>query len=250
VTSSSGAFLVSADAIGYRSRLTLELAVYAEPKVTVARFGDFKLDRAEDDQGKPLLPLTTRRPGGRPWFGRGGFGRFSDSGPRRIVLPYKLPADEVTKIARFQGSISVLAQAGTRAWEIADPLTLTPQTEIVGTLPVTLQRFAVKASGKGYELQGLIAQDVVDTADRDQVLESIRSKLRVTDADGRPLKLGDLDTHRTAEGTAITAEFLMPDPQAGEIGPPAKLVWEIPAELRKVVIPFDFKDIPVSDPFD
>lgn len=250
LTSPAGAFLVSAAAIGYRSRLNVELAVYAEPKVIVARVGDFKLDRAEDDQGKPLLPLTTRRPGGRPWFGRGGFGRFADSGPRRIVLPYKSPTDDVTKISRFQGSIAVLAQAGTQTWEIADPLTLTPQTRMVGTLPVTLRRFIAKRSGKGYELQVLITEDSPDPAARDQVLESMRSRLRVLDSEGRAFKTGDLDTTRTSEGTEVTADFSFPDAQKERIGPPSRITWDIPAELRKVVIPFDFKDIPIDDPFD
>lgn len=246
----AGAFLVSADALGFRSRLTMELAVYSEPKIVVSRFGDLKLDRAEDDQGKPLLPLTTRGRGGRPWFGRGGFGRFADSGIHRVVLPYKLPADEVTKIARFKGSITVSAQAGTRPWRIADPLTLTSQTQMVGTLPVTLEKFSAKTSGKGYELLAVIAEDGINAADRDQILDSIRAHLRVTDADGHALTIGDVDTQRTTDGTEITVEFLMPDPRTREIGPPAKLAWDIPAELRKVVIPFDFKDIPISDPFD
>ena len=250
LTSPAGAFLVSADAIGYRSRLNVELAVYAEPKVVVVRVGDFKLDRAEDDQGRPLLPLTTRRPGGRPWFGRGGFGRFAESGPRRIVLPYKSPTGDVTKISHFQGSIAVLAQAGTQMWEIADPLTLTPQTRVVGTLPVTLQRFSAKRSGKGYELEALIASDLTDTAGRDQVLDSMRSRLRLLDSEGRPFRTGDLDATRTSEGTQVTADFSFPDPQKVQIGPPTRLTWEIPAELRKVVIPFDFKDIPIDDPFD
>lgn len=251
VTQPVGAFLVTADAIGYRSRLNVELAVYAEPKIVVARVGDFTLDRAADDQGKPLLPLTTRRPGGRPWFGgRGGFGRFADSGPRRIVLPYKTPAEEVTKISRFRGSIAVLAQAGTQMWEIADPLTLTPQTKMVGTLPVTLQRFAAKRSGKGYELQGLIAEISSDPAGRDEVLESMRTRLRLLDSEGRAFKSGEVDATRTSEGTRVVADFSLPDVQNSKIGPPTRLAWEIPAELRKVVLPFDFRDIPIDDPFE
>jgi hypothetical protein len=78
----------------------------------------------------------------------------------------------------------------------------------------------------------------------------MRSRLRVLDSEGRAFKTGDLDTTRTSEGTQVTADFSFPDAQKSTIGPASRITWEIPAELRKVVIPFDFKDIPIDDPFD
>jgi len=32
-------------------------------------------------------------------------------------------------------------------------------------------------------------------------------------------------------------------------GKPAKLTWEVPAEVRELTVPFEFKDLLINDPW-
>jgi hypothetical protein len=59
-----------------------------------------------------------------------------------------------------------------------------------------------------------------------------------------------VDSRGTNEGAEITADFTpVNPPEGGRIGPPAKILWDIPTETRTLVVPFDFKELPINDPF-
>lgn len=235
-----GAFLMTADAVTFRNGMNVELSVYAEPKIVVTRAISFKLDLAEDDHGRPLLPQTSRR-----FFGR----RFR-TGSRQLPMPFQRPVEEVSRIGRFQGRVTIAIQASAETWEVRDPLTISPVTRLVDSMPVTLETFAPVRSGEAYELLATIPAGWSSRGTQDEMTELIRKRMQVFDAAGHSLALGTVDTRSTNEGTEITADFsAAPQPDGGKTGPPARLVWQIPAETRTLVLPFDFKDLPITDPF-
>jgi hypothetical protein len=236
----NGAFMLTADAITFRNGMNIELSVYAEPKVIVTRSISFKLDRALDDHGNALLPQTSRRV----------FGRRFRTGSRQLPMPFQRSPQDVSRISVFQGSVTIAVQTSAQTWEIADPLFMSPATRLVDSIPVTIDSFTSARGGESYELQASIPSGWSSKGAQDEIMELLRNRLKVQDANGNLLLLGTVDARGTNDGTEISATFnTAPQPNGAHTGPPVKLAWDIPAETRKLVVPFDFKDLPINDPF-
>lgn len=237
-TCTSGAFLVTADPIVFRNGMNIEVSVYGEPKVVITRAVSFKLERAEDDQGNPLLPQTSRRMWGR---------RFR-TGSRQLPMPFQRPRDEVARIGRLKGTLNVVVQTGTDTWELHDPASMSATTRLVDSVPVTLESFfPARAGAEGYELQAALPTGYNSRGTQDEITELMRKRMRVLDENGRAFGPPLVDSRGTNDGAEITADFT--PPQGGRVGTPAKIVWEIPVETRQLVVPFDFRDLPINDPF-
>jgi hypothetical protein len=237
----SGAFLVTADPIVFRNGMNIELSVYGEPKVVVTRAVSFKLERAEDDHGNPLLPQTSRRM----------FGRRFRTGSRQLPMPFQRPLEEVNRIGRLKGTLNIVVQTATNTWQVHDPATMSATTRLVDSVPVTLESFfPARAGGEGFELQAALPVGFNSRGTQDEITELIRKRMKVLDENGHALSLSMVDSRGTNEGAEITADFTPVNPPGGgRVGTPAKIVWEIPAETRQLVVPFDFKDLPINDPF-
>lgn len=237
----SGAFLITADPMVFRNGMNIEVSVYGEPKIVVTRAVSFKLEKAEDDHGNPLLPQTSRRM----------FGRRFRTGSRQLPMPFQRPPDEVSRIGRLKGSVSVFVQVGAEMWEVNDPATMSATTRLVDSVPVTLESFyPAHAGGEGYELLAALPVGFSSRGTQDEITELIRKRMQVLDDHGRALKLSMVDSRGTSDGAEVTADFTPGDPpDGGRVGPPAKILWNIPTETRQLDIPFDFKQIPINDPF-
>lgn len=237
----SGAFLITADPIVFRNGMNIEVSVYGEPKVVVTRAVSFKLERAEDDHGNPLLPQTSRRM----------FGRRFRTGSRQLPMPFQRPPDEVSRIGRLKGSITVVVQVASDTWEVKDPAAMTATTRLVDSVPVTLESFfPARAGGEGYELLAALPVGFNSRGTQDEITELMRKRMKVLDDNGRALTQSTPDSRGTNDGAEITTDFTpVNSPDGGRVGAPAKIVWDIPTETRQVVVPFDFKEIPINDPF-
>ena len=250
-TISHGAFLLTARAETMRRGMSLELNVFPEPKITILRTTDLKLDKAIDDQGNSLTSQSGRGFRGRGGFGGGRFGGYNAvrNGPRTITGIFQRPPD-ADKIAELRGQFTVCVLGGTTKWEIADPLNLASVTRTVDGIPVTLEAF----TGKG-ETYSLKATSPFGWSGSDpQIAEIVdlmtQGRLRVFDAVGRQLTAGNPDHTPGSETTEIEVIFSTRS-LVGEkpTGPPVKLVWDIPEKTRDVIIPFQFKSIPIEDGF-
>jgi len=245
----SGAFMLTADAMTFRNGMNVELSIFAEPKVVVTRSISFKLDSALDDRGNALLPQTSRRV----------FGRRFRTGSRQLPMPFQRPPEEVNRIGVFKGSVMIAIQTVSQNWEIPDPLSMAAtfpraqreeQTRLVDSIPVTIESFTASHGGDSYELQATIPSVWSSKGAQDEMMELIRKRLKVLDSDGKPLLLGSVDARGTNDDTEITADFnRAPQPDGSSTGAPVKLIWDIPAETRSLVVPFSFKDLPINDPF-
>jgi hypothetical protein len=237
----SGAFLVTADAMTFRSGMNVVVCVYGEPKITLTRAASFKLEQAEDDQGHPLLPQTSRR-----WWGR----RFR-TGSRQLPMLFQRPADDASKIGRLKGTLNVVIQTASDVWEVRDPASMSATTRLVDSVPVTIESFtASRTGGQGYELLITLPTGSSSRGTQDEISDLIRKRMTVLDANGHKLSLGMIDSRGTNDGAEITADFTpAPQPDGNRTGPPAKLLWDIPSETRECAVPFDFKSIPINDPF-
>lgn len=241
----NGAFLLTASALGARNRLIVDLSVYCEPKISILRTAELKVDRAIDDQGNVLLPQTGR------FFGR-GFGRFGRRGrygSRQLALVFQRPPDGVNKLRLLKGTVAVFVPTARETWQVNDPLALSSTTKVIDSVPVTLENFTRNSSGDGYELQALIPL-ASRGVQQDEVMELIRKSLKVLDASGRPLTFLALDFRNAGDAIEIMVDFARsPGAPNAKTGRPATVVWQIPTEVRKLVVPYEFKDVSINDPW-
>jgi hypothetical protein len=243
VRATSGAFLLTASSYAARRGMSVDLSVYAEPKVVVLRVVDLKFDKAVDDQGNPLLSQSGRFGRGRG-FGGGPWTR-RNRGPREVIAPFQRPADDVNHIAELRGQVRLSVQGGLTRWEVSDPLGMSPVTRTIDQMPVTLESLT-SSGGASYELHVRIPYDwVSSTTHQDEVMELLRRGLHVIDAAGRPLNVASPDSHPGSSGTDIEVDIS----RDSKTGPPAKLIWNIPDQTRELLVPFAFKNIPIGDPF-
>jgi hypothetical protein len=249
-TITHGAFLLTARAETMRRGMSLELNVYPEPKITILRTTDLKLDRAVDDHGNPLTSQSGRGFRGRGGFGGGRFGGYNPvrNGPRTISGIFQRPPD-ADKIAELRGQFTVCVQGGTARWEINDPLNVASASRTVDAIPVTIESFT--GHGENYLLKASIPFGWSGDPQVNEITELMKhDRLRAYDAAGRQLTAGSPDTTPFSESTEFEVTFstrsLTGEPPTG---PPAKLVWDIPEKTRDVIIPFQFKSIPIEDGF-
>jgi len=236
----NGAFMLTADALTFRNGMNVELSIFSEPKVVVTRSISFKLDCAVDERGNALLPQTSRRVLGR---------RFR-TGSRQLPMPFQRPPEEVSRIGVFRGSVTVAIQTLSQNWEIDGPVSMSPTTRLVDSIPVTIDSFTPSHGSDSFELQASIPSAWSSKGAQDEMMELIRKRLTVLDAEGKPLLLGSVDSRGTNDGTEVSADFnRAPQPDGSSTGPATKLIWDIPAETRDLVVPFEFKDLPINDPF-
>jgi hypothetical protein len=239
----SGAFLLTANAYTARRGMNVDLSVYAEPKVVVLRTNDLKFDKAVDDQGNPLLSQSGRGFGRGRGFGGGAWARRIRTGPRQVSAPFQRPGDDVTRIAELRGHVSLSVQGGTTRWEVADPMGMSSVTRTIDGIPVTLESM-ISAGGTSYELHLSIPYNWSSSTTRqDEIVELLRRGLRVTDAAGRRLAVVSPDARAGASGTDIEVNVS----RDSKTGPPAKLTWDIPDQTRELIVPFAFKNIPIAD---
>jgi hypothetical protein len=236
----AGAFLLTADALTFRNGMNVELSVYGEPKLSVIRAVSFQLDHAEDDHGNPLLPQTSRR----------ALSRRFRTGSRQLPMPFERPPEEVSKIASFRGTMTVAIQTSATTWEVPDPLSMQPCTKLVDSIPVTIESLTPSSDGESYEFQASLPAGWSSKGIQDEMAELVRKRLKFLDADGHPLAVGSADARGLGDVTRITAEVSRtPEDGSPKAGPPAKLIWQVPTRTRSVVVPFDFKNLVINDPF-
>jgi hypothetical protein len=241
----SGAFLFTVGTYGMPRRgLTLDLAVYAEPKVLVLRTLDLKLERAVDDQGNVLTPQS-----GRGFRGRGGM-RWnqvrSRNGPRQVTVQFQRPPGD--RIAELRGNVKLAIQETAAKWEIADVLEMSPATRIIQAIPVTLDSVR-NLSDETCQLQLSIPYGWDHTGpEQDEVIDLMHRGLALYDAAGKPLTMDVPEARQQTSSTEIDVNFSRGSGRA-KAGPPAKLIWTIPDKVREMFVPFEFKNIPIDDPF-
>ena len=242
----SGPFLVAADVINTRRRLMVGVSLYGEPKITIVRIERLRFDGAIDNNGNRLMPLTPRplNFGLRPW---GGIGSTTGW---RVYATLQHPAGEGDKIASFKGSVTVAVQTRSENWEVPDPVGMPAVTRLVDGIPVTLASFGPKTASEEYQLQVRIPDGWANRLTMGQIMESLRTRLQVFDDSGNPLTLRDISEHGLGSGISFELDFI-PDarPDGTPPGKPERLDWEVPTETRQLTIPFEFRDLPIADPF-
>ncbi len=247
--SGHGAFLVIADRIerDYKvdlakpdelhHRFTLQLTAYSDPRLLVLKNArDAKLQEAVDEHGHSLLPAQEEE-------------YVPESSDYRSPWEWRLnaklhhPDGAGHRIAKLRGVAQFLVRTQYETWELSQILTVQNATRIIAGARITVE--GLSKSDEGYTLRirgqgplcGVMSPGLIDQ------FESIRRSIRLLDQSGRAYSV-DFAGGSGREDWSYLFTFKT-TPAQDPTAEPAKLIWDVPTEARFLVVPFEFKDLPL-----
>ena len=250
--SSHGAFTIIANSLqrnhsvdlavpgNITTSFNMHLTALVDPKVKAMQGTTMvHLDEVTDDRGNSLVPQgfvprSMTVPGwGSNWMWD-------------LHAPLQYRPDMGKRIALFRGSVRFLVQDKVDVWEIENILTArNPERPIpIGKYAITGLR---KTADRAYELAISIEHSANMVPNQSPLTDftTIQRSIRLLDASGLPYRLSGGGGGGGGGRLQYTLNYQAPDQPHKPPGPPAKLIWEIPLELKEVTVPIELRDIPI-----
>lgn len=215
-----------------RRDVRMQFTAYPEPKMRVLQgSSSARLTEVVDENGKSML---------------GGGGLGTDYLTTRADWAWTLsavfqPPVECGKvIKKLKGSARFVVQARSEQIEIDKVMDAKNQSRQLAGRRITLKE--VKQNGALYTATITLHTAGVAGAEWTYQGPNQQNVFRLVDKEGQAFmrQVTNPTVARTAETMDITVQF-----RADEGQEPAKLVWEVPVEMREIVVPFEFNDIPL-----
>ncbi|MDQ3439646.1 MAG: hypothetical protein M3478_04790 [Planctomycetota bacterium] len=260
-THASGPALFVARSFTRTSRLTLaepvreenltrlELTAYVEPKLRLAQqIPAVRVDEAVDENGTSLAQDADREP-------QRSSSREGTAWQFRVSVPLRQSPQTGKRLARLRGTARFVGPEVVQLIEIPAIRESTGSRVMIGGQPVDIGALAVDA--RGYLLHLRMTRTDADDARWGALQQEFDQRLKevqLLDEQGRALPFGGVGPGGSGKAySEMTIRFLKPSaakdaaaaPAGSPAGDPVKLVWEVPLELSDVVIPFEFKDLPL-----
>lgn len=239
----------------YSSTLALELRLLVEPKVRLTgSVAQPSLDEAIDEQGVNLIiPAEGRRFGGRTGWSNPTSGwsvqtsfpldAKAASKSRSIArLRGRMEAEVATEIVKLEVKVSDLVDL--RRLKPQEPFTLSKRYR-AGPYEIELTTLRRSEDGSIHIDFTIIPQrGTPNELQEDWArMQSLGNALRLEDAAGR--EWASAGGGQSWDGNAAQASRSFQRSAGDNIGPPERFVWEVPAKVMMLSIPFEFTDIPL-----
>lgn len=256
-TAISGPFLVAATHVTRTHYLDLQpagavrrdcritMSVFPEPKLRVLQGSmSVRITEAADEKGNSLAPPTP----------------FSDYLATRTDWVWSVYAslqpqpDGGNRIARLKGSARFVLQTGSERAEFGDVLEARNAVRTAGGRRMALNEVRPEGTGRYRVSLTLYRTGLSGPAEFGWIGSYNNLDVRLVDAEGHALvKEQTTPQSSTTEAVVLNITFRRPTVEAPPgakvegppVGEPAKLVWEVPTEMREVIVPFEFADLPL-----
>ncbi|MFI5381518.1 MAG: hypothetical protein ACHRHE_19650 [Tepidisphaerales bacterium] len=216
----------------------VQLIVLAEPKLRVLQ-GAYvaHIDEAVDENGNSLLMPAAQQIEGVQRL----------TGCAWNLQATLKPADPLgDRIARLSGTARYWIQTRSEKTEIANLAEAKDRSQQVGGRAFVVKE--LKKQGEMWQIKLSFSRFAWGGADMGSLQDPNGSTIRLLDADGRTLpRIGGVATNFTADNMMeMLFSFGRPASTAADKVPdPAKLVVEIPTEMKEMTVPFEFTDLPM-----
>jgi hypothetical protein len=212
----------------------VQLAVYAEPKVRVVKsYFNAQITQAVDDCGNHLMP---------PFFS------LLDEHPQQasicilnIGASLTPPAKPGKTISILKGNARLLVQVRSDSVEIADILKARNVTRQLAGHKLLVKE--VRKAGETYTFVVTVSRDPGQPPIWNDI--NLATTFSVLDASGQPLSRRNYVnvTNPQADHLDFNLLFAREDWAGPAVGEPAKLVWELPLDIKEIAVPFEFRDL-------
>jgi hypothetical protein len=200
------------------------------------------LDEVVDERGNSLVPQGNRFQQSMASPGWGSNWMWD------LHAPLQYRPDMGKRIAHFRGSVRFLMQDKTDVWEIDDIKQAKAPERTVANVKYTIAGLR-KTGERSWELQIGIEHDGSMPPHQNPLTDfaSIQRGIRLLDAGGNAFETSGggggggggrlqytINFHRTPDPGNVPAD-----------AEPAKLIWEIPTDLKEVTLPILLRDLPI-----
>src|SRR5687768_1785535 len=224
------------------TNFSMHLYCLVDPKAKVIQGTTMvHLDEVVDERGNSLVPQGNRFAQSMASPGWGSNWMWD------IHAPLQHRPDMGKRIASFRGSLRFLVQEKTDVWEIDDIQQAKSPERAVNNVKYTITGFR-KAGDRAWELQIGVEHDGAVPPNLNPLTDfaSIQRGIRILDAAGNPFEQSGGGGGGGGGRLQYTINFHRPpDPRNQPAAEPAKLIWEIPTELKEVTVPIHLRDLPI-----
>lgn len=211
--------------------LSITLRVFAEPKLRIfGRTPGAVVEEAIDENGHSMLAPDPSAATGLSAVGSQAF-------PLVVRLAPVSPGGK--SIARLKGHFEVAAQLRSATLEVENLADARNLATSVGHHRVMITTEA--KSPVEHEVRLSVFRDGSYERYWDRALDG--RSVELYDADG---KLLSANRTMSRSGQQAETRFRVKLAATNEgLGPPARLVWTVPVEMREMTVPFEFRDLPL-----
>lgn len=218
----------------------IQLSVMCEPRIRVGQISQFAISEAVDENGLSLLnanPNMMRMDSmsdvSRTWM--------FQSNANLVV-----PANAGKRIATLKGSLLLNVFTRMETFEVPDLGKAADVSKVIGGTKYTLQQAQPGKQADTWDVSLLVTQEkLLDVGPRQVGYAAVQAS-QLLDADGNAWQPGG------AGGSGSTGNMTYKMTYYGnrgggekKPGVPVKFVMELPAEVKEVRIPVEFKDLPL-----
>lgn len=226
-------------------QLHCTLNIMVEPKLPLLGIGEIKLLAAFDDQNHSMVPHGARAVavGGPRYYRYGGYRSYS----HQVQVSLAWGAKAAQHVQLLKGSMPVTLLAEQKPLIVVDPI-LRAQGKKVQQGNTSLEVEEVKEEGNGpggkvYQLKLSLRETQKDNPNDYSWVNSLYQRIELQDAKGG--KYASRGMHwLNSSPTSVQGNFSFGDPNNGQLGPPAKLVYYSWVTLDHEVT-FEFRNLPL-----
>ncbi len=200
--------------------------------------GGIEVETLEDENGKSLL-LTgdaAQRATNQP-----GLLQFEAPFHWNAQVPIALP-DGSKRIKRFAGKLHLSLHAKTEHVSIENVLKAEPVVRTVGNYRFRFE--SVRGAGDNYTVQLTMFRDGLGQAEWKWFAYPY-GRIRLQDAAGHDLSPSGGGGGNDGKEAQFQMTFARHNAAGVAIGEPARFAWDLPAEVRELIVPFTFTDLPL-----
>jgi hypothetical protein len=214
---------------------SLQLQFFGYPHGRLAGQQSVRVEEIVDDQDEKYTLPTRVMQSSLP-------GMMYSPGTIYSVGGYRAELGRISSQAKslksIKGFILTTMSFGTDTWEINDIFETKDLVHHVDGTTLTFR--GIETDPNWHRIRVTVA---MLSANR-SIFDDASRNFQMLDANGKSLGPGRTTQRYNADSAEMTIEF--PSTTRGEqVGPPVKILWNIPVKIRRIKVPFEFKDIPL-----
>ena len=240
--------------------LNANLELHSDPRLPIIGSPQTRVTRADDDQGRSLVPQLDENERNQQRMNRYSFYSNSSWQQKNVSVNLSAPAPDAKTLAHLEGAVIYAVVTKTEKWEVPDLLAAPSWTHTFENGGQTIA-FKVEATLNTDEAEGGLKVKIeANSSDAEQSYERIgypleqtepiMSAMRIEDANGVTLRNQGYNS-TGGQNTVIRATFLPENAPFAEDGTrkklqaPFKFVMDAPIEIVQTEVPFKFENLPL-----
>lgn len=231
--------------------LSISMTIFAEPKLRVLDYsGSLRLDEVVDVHGNSLIPPDDGDLASNVDVFGNGRGSNTSSWEVGATLRYPKGAGNNNRIARFRASTTLIVQTQSATLELplpspkhvnrtVDGLRVTVKNLDAGRCDLTIHRDGRNEAEWNAVRMQMFAGEAQLLDDKGQTVARSQSGLEADESpDNQRMELrlrfgrDGVEESRERPSKKLSAEAV-------------KMVWEFPTQTRELVVPFEFRNLPI-----